>query len=510
MPKGNARPVRTGAAAARIIRSIPKVYRFSGTSANPPGPIPHIPRIGFFDANGILEGMILKMWWARVVAASLLALGCQAPSAPREAAAQAQPPRLALETFDKVWQILNETHFDTNFNGHNWQEVRQRYRPRVAAAGTQGQVRDVLQEMLKLLDASHLSIVPGELSDEDGLTGRPELEEAEEAKSGTLGLEVRYRGPECLVTRVEPGLPADRAGVRAGWILRKVGDSDPAEIYTKLPADLAEKQRGFLAWRSVSGRLSGEPASDARLEFLDGANRVVKVTARRTTLPGTPIQFGSLPVLYAHLTSTNLAAGGASIGLIRFNIWMLPTALDFHRAIDRQRGRDGIVIDLRGNIGGVVGMIIGVSGHFVRESITLGTLLARDNTLKLPANPRFGDAQGNPVQPFAGPLAILVDEITASASELFAGGLQEHGRARVFGRTTAGMALPAVYDTLPNGDLLYHPVADLITPKGVRFEGRGVIPDVPMPIDRPALLRGEDPVLEAALRWIAAEKRRAP
>jgi carboxyl-terminal processing protease len=80
--------------------------------------------------------------------------------------------------------------------------------------------------------------------------------------------------------------------------------------------------------------------------------------------------------------------------------------------------------------------------------------------------------------------------------------LQEHGRVRVFGRTTAGQALPAVYNRLPNGDALYHPVADFVTSKGTRFEGRGVIPDEPVEIDRSALLNGRDPVVERALRWI--------
>src|SRR5687768_16414971 len=69
---------------------------------------------------------------------------------------------LALETFDKVWSIIHETHFDTNFNGHNWQEVRDKYRPRAAAARNGDSFREVVQEMLDLLAVSHLAIVPGE------------------------------------------------------------------------------------------------------------------------------------------------------------------------------------------------------------------------------------------------------------------------------------------------------------------------------------------------------------
>jgi carboxyl-terminal processing protease len=465
--------------------------------------------VGFFQRRTILWRMRALVWlrWTLLLAAISLFSACQTPS--RQPSAQpAEPPRLALETFDEVWRIVNETHFDTNFNGHSWPDVKTRFRPRVAAARSHSEVREIIQEVLKLLDVSHLSIVPGELSDPEEAKGKKEsgLEQAEEAESGTLGLEVRYQGQDLVVTHVEPGLPADRAGVRPGWMVRKVGQHDTAQVLAKLPRDLDDRQRGFMAWRSVSRQMSGPPASQVQVEFRDATDRIVKLNLQRTTLQGESIQFGSLPVLYAHLASTNFAAGSASIGVIRFNIWMLPTALAFHRAIDQHRARDGIILDLRGNVGGVVGMIIGVAGHFVTEPITLGTLQARDNTLKLPANPRFADATGRRAEPFGGPVAILVDEITASASEVFTGGLQEHGRVKVFGRTTAGMALPAVYELLPNGDQLYHPVADFITPKGVRFEGRGVIPDVPVAIDRAALLQGRDPVLEAAARWIAAQK----
>jgi carboxyl-terminal processing protease len=80
--------------------------------------------------------------------------------------------------------------------------------------------------------------------------------------------------------------------------------------------------------------------------------------------------------------------------------------------------------------------------------------------------------------------------------------MQELGRARIFGQPTGGQALPAVSDRLPNGDLLYHAVADFKTPKGRRLEGNGVIPDEIVPLRIEALRAGIDEPLQAALRWI--------
>lgn len=415
---------------------------------------------------------------------------------------------LALETFDQVWRIIQETHFDTNFNGHNWNQLRDKYRPRAASARHGDAFRDVIQEMLDLLAVSHLAIVPGEFAAEIELE-EPEsksstaVEEADETESGTLGIHLRYSDKNLLITRVEPGLPAHQAGVKPGWILKRIGATHTADLKQKTPKKLDARRRDFLAWRAASKKLSGAPGTKIALEFVNENNRVIPLQLERATAQGEPIQFGSLPVLYAHLDDETLRSPREKdIGFIRFNIWMLPTAIAFNKAVDQHRADSGIVIDLRGNVGGMVGMIIGVAGHFTTRPITLGALIARDNTLKLPANPRFVDTSGKRVQPFDGPVAILVDEITASASEVFAGGLQEHGRVRVFGRTTAGQALPAVYDKLPNGDALYHPVADFVTGKGVRFEGRGVVPDESVPLDRRALLSGKDPVLERAIQWI--------
>ena len=172
------------------------------------------------------------------------------------------------------------------------------------------------------------------------------------------------------------------------------------------------------------------------------------------------------------------------------------------RFIDANRNSDGIIIDLRGNLGGIGGMVMGVAGHFVNERASLGKMKMRENELNFVAFPRRVDLQMRPTNTFRGKLAILTDAVSLSSAELFAGGMQELGRGRVFGEATGGQALPAVSDRLPNGDLLYHAVADFTTRKGRRLEGNGVVPDEVVPLKLEALRAGRDEPLEAALRWI--------
>jgi carboxyl-terminal processing protease len=179
----------------------------------------------------------------------------------------------------------------------------------------------------------------------------------------------------------------------------------------------------------------------------------------------------------------------------------LAPAID--RAVDACRGAAGIILDLRQNHGGVLTMLMGVSGHFFDNARSLGTLRTRDSELRLVANPRFVSAEGTRVSPYSGPVAILVDETSYSASEVFAGGMQAAARARVFGARTPGGALPALMRKLPNGDVLEYAIADFVTVSGERIEGHGVVPDERVERSRVGVAAGEDAVLDAAVRWAA-------
>jgi carboxyl-terminal processing protease len=66
-----------------------------------------------------------------------------------------------------------------------------------------------------------------------------------------------------------------------------------------------------------------------------------------------------------------------------------------------------------------------------------------------------------------------------------------------------GQALPALFNKLPNGDILIHAYGDFVAADGTRLEGRGVVPDEVTPLSREALARGQDPAMDAALAWVA-------
>lgn len=423
------------------------------------------------------------------------------------------PATDALVTFDTAWAIIRRTHWDTTYNGVNWLALRDELRPRAAAARTRGELRAVLSDMVGRLRQSHFSIIPQEVSDATASATRDAADDRRdrgERGPGSTGFDVRLVDSLMLVSAVDTGGPAWRAGVRPGWVLDAVRGCPVAARVSLLPASLEPRRRALMAWQATNASLAGAIGDSLALTFRDGRDAVRPLVLTLGPVDGTITKFGNLPPMDAALSWQRVVRDGRTVGVIRFNIWMPVLAAQFDAAIDSLRSADAIVLDLRGNLGGVGGMSMGFAGHFVDSALALGEMQQRGGTMRFLANPRRVDTRLRPVRPFSGPLALVVDPLSASTTEIFAAGLQALGRAAVFGTQTAGQALPSVPERLPNGDILYHAIANFIGATGQPVEGPGVIPQHVTPLTRRALLDGQDPALWAAIAWSAQQAPRRP
>jgi carboxyl-terminal processing protease len=454
-----------------------------------------------------LAGLAIAM--GGLLAAARVDDAVPAAAGARTAAADPALRARNAETFDAVWTIVRDTHWDPERVGPAWDAVRAELLPRAEDAADRDALRAVLAEALGRLGQSHFTIIPGELS-----SAAPGAAELREGRSGaTLWFTPRGDEPgawDALVVAVDRGSPAEAAGISPGMRVLRIGDRDPG---TRLPPGdgLERYQRANVA----AALASGEPGSKAtwRVEPMGGEPRDVEVAYEADPRP--QAKFAALPPMpteltWRHLDETERArwgAGDREIGLIAFNIWLIPVARPFDQAMDTLRTADGIVLDLRGNPGGIGAMAMGIAGHFTAEPASLGEMRTRDSKLSFVTNPRRASTVGTPVQPYAGPVAILVDDASASTTEIFAGGLRHLGRVRVFGRRTAGAALPAMMTPLPNGDVFLHAFADYRLPDGTALEATGVRPDNARPYDRADYAREGDPALAEAVRWIASERR---
>jgi carboxyl-terminal processing protease len=446
-----------------------------------------------------LSATVVRTAGIAAVVAGALALGACAHRPPRVAYDRA----VGLETFDAAWRIVHETYFDTTFHGVNWVALRDSLRPRAADARSRDELRTLLDGMLERLGRSHFTIIPLEMADTGG--------GADAEQRGSVGLDVRLLDGQLVVTEVEAGGPAARAGVRPGWVIVAVGHDSATTLLARLRARERAKASVYRieteAWGTARNRLNPPPDSALDVAFLDHADRPVSLHLVAERAPGEPVRLGNLPASFTRFSGERRTGpGGVRVGVLRFNVWMAPLMRRIDATVDSFRTLDGIVLDLRGNTGGVGAMIGGVAGHFLERRDTLGLMITRRNRLAIVANPRLVSPDARPVRPFAGPVAVLVDEGSASATEAFAGGMQSLGRVRVFGGRSMGAVLGATWDRLPNGDQLYHAIL-AFNIRGADLEGRGVVPDEPVAVTRADLLAGRNPVMEAAVRWIAAQPR---
>ncbi len=431
----------------------------------------------------------------RLVLTALLVLVCAWPAPAQTPLPPSSPivksAYLWRQTFEIVWQTVRDKHFDPNFGGVNWDQVRARYEPRLAETKTDAELYRLLQQMLGELKQSHFNILPPELV----------LSEAGKGLSnGGIGIDLRIIAGEAVITRVEAGSTAARVGLRPGFIVKQIGEKTVAGIAALFArSDEPEPRKLLRLTRLLLAEIGGEPGSRVRIGFLDDQNQPHEATVTRVKLDGelSP-RLGNFPPQYTEFEAERLPG---NIGYIRFNIFTTPI-------IDkvRQAMRDfsapgqptgeiaGLIFDLRGNPGGVGGLATGIAGLLADKQGSLGTMKMRNNQLNFVFFPQ--------ANAYTGPVTILIDGLSGSTSEVFAGGMQEIGRAKVVGERSLGAALPSIFQKLPTGALFQFAIADFKTPNGILIEGRGVVPDIVVNWNRVSLLAGRDEQLETAVRQL--------
>ncbi len=444
------------------------------------------------------------------------------PESPAAAAVPVESDQAKREeSFRIVWQTVNDLFYDAKFGGVDWAGVRKRYEPLVTN-GSDTEFHMLLQQMLNELHQSHFVVIPRDAipkirvtkNSEDSASGggndadETDAVEAEEALDSInykltdrlltgIGIDLRVLGGSAVITRVEPGSTAARAGLRPGFVIKKVG-------YRSLDSIIAEIENHPL-WGSiirpelpvflVAGFINGEQRSPVRLGYLDGRNRMRTVSIRRERLKGEMSQaVGNLPSLYTEFESKRLPGG---LGYIRFNAFVPSLMEKLCGALRTMKNAPGIILDLRGNQGGLLGMVGGLTGLLETNPISMGTMQTRTGRIPLFAFPQ--------TSPYSGPLVILLDGSTQSAGEMFASGLQEAGRAILVGERSAGNTLPSAIKKLPTGALFQYGFANYETSFGYHIEGHGINPNLTVTLSRKTLLRGGDPQLAVAVRRLRYE-----
>jgi carboxyl-terminal processing protease len=185
-----------------------------------------------------------------------------------------------------------------------------------------------------------------------------------------------------------------------------------------------------------------------------------------------------------------------------FDIWGPTLGAMLEPALAELADTEALIIDIRNNGGGMEPGVNRLLKFLMAEPGPVAVITERGG------QPRDWRHEGGGAAAYRGRVAVLVDDSSGSASEVFAGAVQESGRATVLGRTSYGGVLNSTTAQLPTGATLQYPHSDMRTPKGRRIEGAGVVPDIAVELRRPDLLAGTDTVIDKAVEVLTAASKR--
>ncbi|WP_417913329.1 S41 family peptidase [Candidatus Electronema sp. TJ] len=292
----------------------------------------------------------------------------------------------------------------------------------------------------------------GSLDPHSSYLSPKELKELQEDASGSfsgVGLEVTMRGGMLTVVAPIAGTPADLQGIKPGDQIVKINGESIEDM----------------GLREATGLMRGKAGEKVTLTVSrDGQNMDFRLL--RTLIPQHSVRAAELAPGFHHLRISNFQDN---------------TAADFKKTLSdaaKKQPVKGLILDLRNNPGGLLDQAVKVADMFISHGLIVSTK-GRDSAhdMLFEAHPA--------TEKYAFPTVILVNEGTASASEIVAGALQDHKRALILGTKTFGKGSVQTVVPLPDGSGLRLTTARYYTPSGVSIQETGILPDLVIPFEEP-------------------------
>ncbi len=396
---------------------------------------------------------------------------------------------LNLASFDTVCQTVYENHFDSTFGGLDWRAINDRYRDEIAAVKTNSEFNEIVNNMLREIKLSHYVVFNAK---EKSKSGPPIFAQ------GCIGLETRVLDGEAVVKSVQPSFPASNAGLKPGYTILSYDTISIKQIIERTREDKLDFYNDRVLESdindAVAGHCYGEPGKVVTITYRNEENvTLTKELAMADRGEGVSLT-EELPPFFIEFTHQRLEN---NIGYVYFNAFIPPVGEEFFKALDSMSDIEGLVIDIRGNGGGMHQIGEAIASRLVQEPTPFSVFKYRDSVITVDIEP-----EGNT---FTGPVVILIDVLNASASERFSACMQSISRATIIGNQSPGLVGPSNLKSLPNGSSFMFLIARSLTPDGNVLEGTGVKPDIESDLSKSALLRGEDTQVDEAVHFINSQ-----
>jgi carboxyl-terminal processing protease len=403
-----------------------------------------------------------------------------------------------VAVLERAWLTIAQRYYDPALNQKNWPAVRDQYRSRAIAAANDAEFYLTLKAMARELDDSHTRIVtPRESADHRRFASR------------AIGAALSVIDDQLVVVDVDPESPAARADMRRGDVVLAINqhrfDSEFLRAARDLPisgADITspeavpahpEEARRFAqlrAVRRVLQRLPDAPLREQRMRLQRGDGEIVEVRVVPEPLVRPPA------VITRRLDS--------GIALVRLNRFSARNRAEVERVLRESADAPALILDLRGNGGGDYSQFLWLVRQFLPEARTVLTQLTRRGSEQRERNIRVSAGDS----PYLGPIAVLTDRRSGSASELTAVVLLEQRDALVVGESTCGCVVGVSWEyVLPGGGGARVSETGFRSIGGRRMEGEPLAPLIYVPPSLSDLRAGRDRALEEAERALLQKLR---
>ena len=354
------------------------------------------------------------------------------------------------EVIDHVWQIVYRDFLDSSgkFQKSNWINLRKEVLSKTYSDSSEAY--DAIRDMLSNLDDSYTRFLePKEFN-------QMRIDTSGELTGVGIQIVKDKESDDLIIISPIEGTPAFDAGIKARDKILSIDDISTEGMNIEDAVKLIRGQRG----------------TKVKLEILRGSQSFFKTLSREK------IEIKSVS------SKVNQTKNGLSIGYVRIKQFNANASKETRDAIKDLETKKvaGYVLDLRSNPGGLLESSIDISRHFINKGVIVSTV-SKDGLKET--------KRGNGQALTKKPLVVLVNEGSASASEIVSGAIKDNKRGKLVGKKTFGKGLVQSMRTLVDGSGLTVTVAKYLTPNGTDINKSGIIPDIEVRMNINPILQRE-------------------
>ncbi len=335
-----------------------------------------------------------------------------------------QPQKL----FDKTWKIVYKDYYDSELNHQNWYRWKSHYQGKIK---TEDDAKVAIDSMVASLNDPYTRF----MSKKDF----EDLTTSITSKIYGIGVNIYSNSGKIEVFNVIPATPADYSGLKQGDIITAVDG----------------KETNGMNVSEVATLVRGPENSVVELSILRDGKKLTKKIKRKEI----KIKNVKSSVLDNHI---------GYIQIISFMGGTTPN--EFVEALENTKNTDSIIIDLRGNTGGLLDNAVFIANMFINDGEIVEIIYRNGYKKSINAN--------NTTKLLDKPVVVLVNGASASASEILSGALKDYKKAKLVGKKTFGKGLVQKVVPLPNQTGINVTIARYLTPNGTDINKLGIKPDV--------------------------------